>query len=361
MSKIDKYFSLAILGLLFIGLFFAFWFYFKYGLVVSNDQPAAANSQVLAVPLASENQPVYRQVVFGVVGDIMLSRNVAAQMKKFDNPLLPFVNMTDWLKSNDFNFGNLESLFNGSDFIPGTNSLVFNAWPKSLAGLVENKFKILSLANNHALDYGLKAINYSRDLLTNQGIAVAGVGQNLDQAWQPALLEINGIKIAFIAVSYTSFNDNGLTSSNYIARWENTEQLNKSIAQAKLEADLVVVSLHAGIEYTSQPSAGQINFAHQAIDQGADLVIGHHPHWQQKREIYKNKVIYYSLGNFIFDQMWSLKTKQGLAVQIIVEQIKKNNQKETSLASLKEYQIIIENYGSPRLDGQPVLVNLKAD
>ena len=111
------------------------------------DNPSTKIEPAQAQEVVSQNQSEAR-ATFGVVGDIMLSRNVAAKIKKANNPLLPFSNMKDVLQANDFNFGNLESPFSGKDTFPNTGSLVFNVPRQNVKGLVENKFKMISLDKN---------------------------------------------------------------------------------------------------------------------------------------------------------------------------------------------------------------------
>ena len=106
-------------------------------------------------------------------------------------------------------------------------------------------------------------------------------------------------------------------------------------------SDVVIVSIHAGVEYTRKPTQEQVDFAHLAIDSGADVVIGHHPHWIQTIEIYKNKPIFYSLGNFVFDQEWSLDTKEGLIVQLTFN--------SSQLTKAELVPVIIENFCCPRI------------
>lgn len=284
------------------------------------------------------------KISFLAVGDISLSRNVAAQIIKYNNPLLPFKNIANLLKSTDFNFANLESPFSGGNYFGKTGSLVFNAPLNNIKGLAEYNFKILNLANNHALDQGLKGLEYTRNYLIKNNIQFVGTGNNLTEAWQPALVEVNRIKIAFIGASYSSINDNAKTTNNYVARIEDLNMLKNAIAQAKKTSDFIVVAMHAGTEYTYKPNEKQINFAHAAIEVGADMVIGHHPHWIQSIEQYQGKYIFYSLGNFIFDQMWSQETKEGLVLKITLE---KNS--TTELSQIELIPIIVENYSTPRL------------
>ncbi|MBI4054206.1 MAG: CapA family protein [Candidatus Doudnabacteria bacterium] len=323
-----------------------------------------------------------------LVGDIMLSRNVASMIQKHDDPLLPFANISALLKQSDFNFGNLESPFSESLHIPPSGSLIFNA-PKTFhVGLVENNFKVLSIANNHALDQGLTGLKTTRELLAASGIAAIGAGNDQAQAWEPAIVELRGLKIGFLAASYASVNDGGKSRNDYVARTDDVENLKLGIENLKSRSDFIVVSMHAGNEYTHRPNATQQDFARAAIDAGADVVVGHHPHWVQPIEKYCPQphlsspyqgeeptqntpplqggirggksincgLIFYSLGNFIFDQEWSQKTKQGLAVRLTLEGAK--------LKSAELVPVLIENYCCARLadeqESKQILESIRA-
>lgn len=255
---------------------------------------------------------------FLAVGDINLSRNVAAAIQKSGNPNLPFENMADYLKSADFNFGNLESPFSSTSPIIGGHSLVFGAPADYINSLINYNFKILNLANNHAFDQGLKGLTFTKQYLETLGIRATGVGSSPDEAWAPAVIEQNGIKICFIGASYASINDGGKTENDYVARMDDKKNLKSSILNLKSACDFIIASMHAGTEYTRQPNSAQINFARAAIDAGADMVIGAHPHWVQTIEKYHNKYIFYSLGNFIFDQAFSQDVKEGLALKMTI-------------------------------------------
>ncbi len=273
----------------------------------------------LAQPMPA---PAETTATFLAVGDIMLSRNVAAKSLAARDPLLPFKGAADLLAFTDFNFANLESPLSGNDKYNPSGSLVFNAVPALAAGLSQYNFKILNLANNHALDQGETGLKYTSDFLDQAGIRRVGLGANLDEAWQPAIVEVRGIKIAFIGASYSSVNDSGQTRNGFVARIDDVERLRKAVAAARQSgADFIVVTMHAGTEYTRTPSAAQTAFAHAAIDADADMVIGAHPHWIQTIEKYQGKYIFYSLGNFIFDQMWSRDTREGLAIKITLSKI----------------------------------------
>ena len=312
------------------------------------------------------------RITLYAIGDIMLSRNVAGQMSKnHKDSFWPFRALEDELHSTDFNFGNLESPFSGGDEFNPTGSLVFNAPTWALPGLAQYNFKVLNLANNHAYDQGKDGLLYTKKILNDNNLLGLGVGANLNEAWQGHVYSVKGVRIGFVGASYASVNDGGVAINQNVARIEDVERLKKSIADLKTKSDFIIATMHAGTEYTYQPNQGQIDFAHAAIDAGADMVIGAHPHWVQTTEKYKDKYIFYSLGNFVFDQMWSQETKEGLMLKISLEKnsscstmpnASASGQQQVSCsdslqgspvpATLKQVDlvpVVIENYGQPRL------------
>lgn len=310
------------------------------------NEPKSMNQTPISInPDNNKQAPIEPiSITFLAVGDIMLSRNVAQEIAKAKNTLLPFSRMAAILKSTDFNIANLESPFSGSAKYSASPTLVFNAPPQNIEGLKEYNFKLLSLANNHSLDQGLKGLLNTKAYIAQNGLWGAGVGENEAEAWEPAILEIKGLKIGMLATSYSSINDNGKTMLPYVARLQDTERFTEALKALRPKADLVIVSMHAGTEYTYKPNQLQKDFAHLAIDSGADIVIGHHPHWIQTIEKYNGKYIFYSLGNFIFDQEWSRQTKEGLTAKITVAK----NELETLVEKIELTPVIIENYSTPR-------------
>lgn len=223
--------------------------------------------------------------------------------------------------------------------------MIFNALPELIEALSSMNFSVINLANNHALDQGEKGLKTTQKLLEEIGTKFVGSGNNEQEAWTPKIIEKNGIKIAFLGASYAAYNDDGTQMNSMIARMQHVEKLQAAIQEAKKISDFVVVSMHGGLEYTREPTKLQTTFAHTAIDAGADMVIGGHPHWTQKIESYNGKYIFYSLGNFVFDQEFSPETKTGLAIQVFLT---KNNTR-TQLEKVELYPILIENYGQPRI------------
>ncbi len=304
------------------------------------DKPT--NTANTTEPPKPARQP--SQATFLAVGDIMLSRGVARVIDSAHDPLAPFSALEKEFLSTDFNFANLESPVSGNDTRVG-KGLVFNARKADTAGLVKYKFKVVNLANNHALDQGANGLQFTQEFLKGLNIEFLGVGKDLTEAWAPKYYEANGIKIGFIGASYASINDGGVARNTLVARIEDEAQLKAAIETAKKNCDYVVVTMHAGIEYTRSPEKGQIAFARAAVDAGADVVIGAHPHWVQTTEEYKGKPIFYSLGNFIFDQR-KPDTILGMMLKIT---LKTTGAERGAVADTIEFKpVVIEKMGIPR-------------
>lgn len=155
----------------------------------------------------------------------------------------------------------------------------------------------VTLANNHVFDYGRKGLEDTLKYLDEHGILHVGAGINLAEARKPIIREIEGKKIAFLG--YGNYSPAGKNTPGVAYR--TPEYVIEDIREAKKDGcDYVVVNFHWGIERATEPTASDRELAHRAIDNGADLIIGHHPHVLQPVEVYKGKVIAYSLGNFVF-------------------------------------------------------------
>lgn len=295
--------------------------------------------------LVTPPSPPAQTVDFIAVGDIMLSRNVARYAQKSGTQNWNWEHIGTFLRGSDFVFWNLEWTTNGTSVYSYQKVLIFNALPELIRTLPGVNFAVLNLANNHALDQGDAGLATTQELLTDIGIYYVGTWATFEEAWQPKIIERNGIKIAFIGASYAAYNDNGAGNNPKIARMQDTKSLVSAVQKAKSLADFVVVTMHAGTEYTREPTKLQTSFSHTAIDAGADIVLGAHPHWTQGIESYRGKYILYSLGNFVFDQDFSPETKTGLAVRVSL-------QKElwsTTIHRITLHPVLIENYGQPRL------------
>ena len=253
-------------------------------------------------------------------GDIMLDRGVKSAIEDYGqgDSRFPFLKISGELKRADVLFGNLESIISDKGTKKGS-IYSFRADPKAINGLLYAGFDIVSVANNHIFDYGRVAMEDSLKRLKSAGIDYVGGGFSYKEAHSPVIKNVRGTEIAYLA--YTNKG-----SRLWSAKGENSgiccldkEDLGRDIFAAKKKSDILIVSMHFGDEYSGHPNNQQKRFARLAIDSGADLVIGHHPHVVQSIEKYKKGYIAYSLGNFIFDQAFSEETERGLLLEVLIE------------------------------------------
>lgn len=251
------------------------------------------------------------------VGDIMFSRQIAKIAENKNDKEYPFGMIRKKLKEADLVVANLENPVSDGGVLSGS-IYSFRAKPEVVTQLVDNNIKVVSLANNHIWDYGRGAFFDTMENLEKAGVLYSGIGESVSKAHTPVVISNKGTKIAFL--SYTDIAPSFLSEKDSVpaVAFPDPETIKEDIIQAKTVADIVVVMFHWGEEYFTIHNLSQEYFAHLTIDAGADLVIGHHPHVPQEVEMYKGKYIAYSLGNFIFDQNFSLDTGRGLMLDVSV-------------------------------------------
>jgi poly-gamma-glutamate capsule biosynthesis protein CapA/YwtB (metallophosphatase superfamily) len=289
-----------------------------------------------------ENQAV--SLLF--VGDIMLSRGVEYLYPKYKNTSnYPFQNMKDFLNNFDLTVGNLETPITSHGPYMTPYSLVFNSNPKYIKILKNAGFDILSLANNHAMDKGEKGLLETVKFLEKENINTIGVGEKCREG---IIKEIKGIKIGFLAYSYTAINDGRNISHKFICDFNDQDKIKEDILNLKNKVDFVVIFSHSGEEYKHRPSEKEEDKLKSFIDFGADVVINSHPHVVQKVENYKNGLIAYSLGNFVFDNQENKDTEIGLALEVLLEFSPSTNVSNKKISYLK-HNIQIKNYCCPEV------------
>ena len=260
----------------------------------------------------STKQEAFNRLIF--TGDVMLSRGVRRQILEAGDLALPFRKMAPMLAAADIAFLNLESPFSDrGSYREG--GLVFHAPPDTIAGLKLAGIAIASTANNHARDCASHGVEFTVAWLRAHGIEPVGSGESADAAHKGIVLPRHGVRFGFLGYTYDQSNGNWKDIDPRIALAD-PKILCRDVKEMRKRADVVIVSMHHGIEYTLKPTAAQVAFAHAAIDAGATLVIGHHPHVVQPSESYRDGLIFYSLGNFIFDQYQRVETQHGEVVQI---------------------------------------------
>jgi poly-gamma-glutamate synthesis protein (capsule biosynthesis protein) len=222
----------------------------------------------------------------------------------------------------------------GTNGTRARKSFTFLAPPEGAASLADAGFDLVTLANNHSLDYGPVALASTMNLLDHAGVRHVGAGMNRMQAHQAVVLDVKGMRLAFLGVVNT-----GAEGRYRRATWEATDEragvawgvpadVQADVAAAKAQADLVIVMMHAGAEGSRRPNAVQRGIAQAAVDAGASLVIGAHPHVLQPIERYGNGVIGWSLGNFVFDGFRGAANQTGI-LQVVLS---REGVREVSLA-----------------------------
>ena len=316
---------------------------------LENQIPQEVDADILSLEpitiekiFSNKEIPFEKENVWTLIatGDVMLGRTVNYKTLKYKNYKWAFENISPLLNSADITFINLENPFYENCPIKN-EGMIFCSDVKHIEGLKYAGIDIASLANNHTMNYGLRGIELTKQKLEENEIQTVGIEN-------PVYRNINNIKVAFLAYNQIEC----LGGSACI----DEELIKSDIREAKEnKADLIVIMYHWGSEYTHIPSEYQRNLAHLSIDSGADLILGNHPHWYQPVEIYNDKLIMYSHGNLIFDQMWSQKTREGI--------IGKYTFYKNHLVDVKFTPVLIEDFGQPRiLEGEEaftIIENLK--
>lgn len=274
------------------------------------------------------------------VGDIMLDRGVASVVNKKGGDFDTVFEYADFLSRADITFGNLEGPASdrGYDL---QNLYSFRMNPTVVETLREAGFDILSLANNHVGDWGRPAFEDTLTRLTDNSIEYAGAGFNKEHATEARVIEHNGLRVGYLA--FTDVGPQWLSTpdNSSLVLLASDPHRDRIIADAAEEVDVLVVSYHFGNEYESTPSERQRQLAESAIDNGARIVVGHHPHVVQPVERYKDGLIAYSLGNFVFDQDFSNETMAGLVLEVVLE--------EKDIVRVTPREIILNKEYQPQL------------
>ena len=256
-------------------------------------------------------EPESPELRFIAVGDIMLGRGVAYWIEKNGNYEMAFERVKDNLSVGDIVFGNLESpLTDSNKGLDKNGKIVLKAKPEALKAMTSVGFNLLSLSNNHIMDYYEKGLFDTMELLDQNNIVHAGGGRNLDEARKLSIIEKNGLKIGLLA--YTDMAEITFAGKPYLSFAAGDEKsgvvprkyetIKEDVQKARDQVDLLAVSLHWGVEESFNIPDEQVDFAHMLIDDGVDIILGHHAHQFQGIEIYNEKPILYSMGNIMFDQ-----------------------------------------------------------
>ncbi|MBD2484112.1 CapA family protein [Planktothrix sp. FACHB-1365] len=232
-------------------------------------------------------------LVFG--GDVTLSDHFETIIGT--NYSLPFAQLPEY-RDADLAMVNLENPLTRSTLRRPNKQFNFKADPEAVKVLTEGGIDIVNLANNHTMDYEESGLVETLETLDRAGIHAVGAGRDLKEARRPTIIEVKGQRIAYLGYYDADFHAAGEGVAGTNPRYD--ERVAADIKAIRDQVDWVVVNYHWGVELNDYPGDWQIDLARFTIDQGADVVIGHHPHVLQGAEIYKGRPIVYSLGNFIF-------------------------------------------------------------
>jgi len=263
-----------------------------------------------------------RTLIF--TGDVLLARSVNYQIWQHGDPRYPFEKVAEVLRAADLTFINLENPLVENCSLTN-EGMIFCGNSRNADGLVNAGIDVVSLANNHTLNYGQAGLENTVRVLEENGLAAVRSGDGI-------IRDVGGLAVAILAYEDVTTNVDSASVAN-------------QIRGLKESSAVVIIYFHWGSEYTAYPSQRQQMLAHLAVESGADLIIGSHPHWIQAVEIYRGVPILYSLGNFVFDQEWSQKTKEGLVARCTFL--------HDQLIDLELLPVLIENYSQPRwLEGE---------
>ena len=244
---------------------------------------------------------VFGKIVFGAVGDLSLRLGVAENIMKKGTDW-PFELMCPELSRVDILFGNMETVLVPPDFnmdsVEASELIAPFPGEECAAAFERAGFHFLNLAANHVLDAGIVGLEYTQQVLNEAGIATGGVGPTQDEARHPVVLFANGLRIGLLC--YCEDNNYTLGTTGPCHAYFVPEAVEADIESLRPNVDVLIVSVHADLEFMPTPSVPRRDAFRSFVKAGADLVLGHHPHVPQGCERIGKSLIVYSLGNFIF-------------------------------------------------------------
>lgn len=274
---------------------------------------------LLAWAGAAQADPEDSDVTLLAVGDIMMARHIGKIFHKKGGEHI-FQKVSPLFQEADIAFCNLESVLGEpQDNIPfAEKPFNFRASTECAQALADAGFDVVSMANNHAMDYGPRPIQTTRALLADLGLQPFGAGKDLAEATTPALMDVKDTRVIFLGYAIAD------SSRPFAGRHQpgmapiDVALIRRDIRKWRDQADVLIVSMHWGLEYHHEPSPTQRAVARKVIDAGADMILGHHPHVLEGLETYKGKTIVYSMGNFVFDQKQKADARESMMVRVTI-------------------------------------------
>jgi poly-gamma-glutamate synthesis protein (capsule biosynthesis protein) len=261
--------------------------------------PAASGPAAAVASQPASDSPGTEGAVLAFLGDVVLGRSVELQLARYGSDYV-WSGLASLLGRADLAVANLEGGLSTTGH-PVNKPYQIRAHPRWGQALLDGGLDVVSLANNHTLDFQTAGLDETLRTLGALRVTVVGAGSSQAEARQPAVFSLNGVRVALLAYAGAYWNGSADVPATDRIAWADPDAVRSDVQAVRNQADVVVVVLHAGTEYAARPNATQIAIAHAAVEEGADLVVGHHPHVTQTVERYRGALIVYSLGNAVFD------------------------------------------------------------
>lgn len=289
---------------------------------------------------------VYTTIAF--TGVIVPARCVQAAIDEKGDANYIYDEVRDILESADITVGVYNATMSDNvDPIGCQSSWELVGRPENADALKATGFDVMSVATNHIKDCGRLACGNlaffdTLENLRRVGILPVGAGENLDAAMQPVVVEVNGIRFGFVSlgdVNERVFADWQTPGIGVLTYWN----LREAIERAQAISDIVIVLPHSGPEDTPEPTLPQKYWARTAVEAGADLIVENHAHVVQGYQVLGGIMVFYGLGNFVFDQIWSRDHQQGVILKVVFQ--------ETTLVSFEFIPTVVDQDGTVHLAG----------
>ena len=255
---------------------------------------------LLTLPLLTDVQKRPRTLKILVAGDVMFNWGLRETRQKRGD-FAPVEGLIPLFLEADLRMVNLETpIANSQEEMDESKSYVFNANPEDISLLKKINIDLVFLGNNHSMDYGKKGLEDTIENLKKENILFAGMGKNIKEAFRPNEISIRNKSLNLISVRNIGEARLFATDTKPGVAPFQLNRLKKIIEEKENKDKIQMLSVHWGVEYSPEPTKEQIKQAHELINFGFNVVIGHHPHIPQGVEKYKNGIILYSLGNFLF-------------------------------------------------------------
>ena len=271
--------------------------------------------------IVKEQETNNETITISMVGDIFMDGSIRGLIDR-NGTDYPWEMVKEYFQKDDLSIGNLETSITTRGEKWEDKLYNFRSDPKNLSAMKDAGLDVVNLANNHTLDYGYEGFIDILDYLDRYGIKRIGGGRNKEEALKGAIVEIKGVKIGLLGFSrvvphvdwYATSKRPGIVGAYDV----HINQVIDRVVEMKKDVDILILSIHWGEEGSSIPRQKEIDLARKLIDNGVDIIMGHHPHVLQGIEIYKGRPIFYSLGNFIFSSKSDI-TRETMIAQVVLK------------------------------------------